>query len=219
MPSAERVFDRSTRQGQRQLRLTGDEFRERRLFLGLSQAFVAGAARMSRPRYVWIEAGRISSLTILEFNRIAGVLGLDTSVRLYPGGSGLRDKGQIGRIRRLLEHVRSPLSFRTEVPLPPSAGGIEQRAWDVVLFATAERTAVEVEMRLRDLQALDRRISLKRRDDPSEHFLLAIADTRNNRQILGDIGWSIAGLARLRTVDVLKALEAGRHPATGFVLI
>jgi hypothetical protein len=78
---------------------------------------------------------------------------------------------------------------------------------------------VELEMRLRDIQATERRLALKRRDDATEHFLLAIADTRSNRSILGEFEGAFGTLARLRKRDVLMALGAGRHPPTGLVLI
>ena len=111
------------------------------------------------------------------------------------------------------------MTFRTEVPLPSAEGRREQRAWDAVLVGGGERSAVELEMRLRDIQAAERRLELKRRDDPTEHFLLAIADTRSNRRILDEFGGAFRSLVRLRTRDVLTALAAGRHPPTGMVLV
>jgi len=74
-------------------------------------------------------------------------------------------------------------------------------------------------MRLRDSQAAERRIALKRRDDPADHFLLAIADTRTNRRVLAALGDRIADLSRVKTSTVLAALAAGTHPPSGYVLI
>jgi hypothetical protein len=81
------------------------------------------------------------------------------------------------------------------------------------------RTAIELEMRLRDIQAVRRRIDLKRRDDPTEHFLLLVADTRTNRRILSEFDRLFADLPRLRPTAVKAALQAGRHPGTGIVLV
>lgn len=75
-----------------------------------------------------------------------------------------------------------------------------------------------MEMRLRDIQALERRLALKRRDDPVESFLLVIADTRGNRRVLRDLDDRIGGLTRLKPSQVIEALEGGRLPPTGFVL-
>jgi hypothetical protein len=140
-------------------------------------------------------------------------------VRLYPGGAPVRDGAHAERLRSLLGHAAPPLTFRTEVPLPSVDDRREQRAWDAVLFGHGERSAVELEMRLRDIQATERRLALKRRDDPTEHLLLAIADSRSNRRVLDEFGGAIGGLSRLRRADVIKALAAGQHPPTGLVLI
>ena len=219
MTSATRAFVRGTYRGERDLLEIGSEFRERRLSLGTSRDDIARASRLARSRYCRIEAGKIGTLTVLELNQIASVLGLDASVRLYPGGVPVRDRAHAGRLQALLRHAAAPLTFRTEVPLPSAEGRREQRAWDAVLVGGGERSAVELEMRLRDIQAAERRLELKRRDDPTEHFLLAIADTRSNRRILDEFGGAFRSLVRLRTRDVLTALAAGRHPPTGMVLV
>ena len=219
MTAGERAFDRGTRLGGRALASVADEFRETRLGLGVSQEHVARAARVSRPRYSRIERGRAPTLTLVEAARIGSVLGLDLWVRLYPGPEALRDAASSRRLRSLLAHVRPPLSWRTEVPLPPSPDRLEQRAWDAVVSGRRRRTAIELEMRLHDGQAVERRVALKRRDDPTEAFLLVIAGTRTNRRVLRDHPELFPDLPRLRLADVLAALEAGQHPPTGLVLV
>lgn len=81
------------------------------------------------------------------------------------------------------------------------------------------RTAVELEMRLRDGQAAERRINLKRRDDPTDRFLLLVADTRTNRRVLAEHPDLFLELERVRLPVVIRALEAGEHPPTGLVMI
>lgn len=88
-----------------------------------------------------------------------------------------------------------------------------------MLFGLGMRTAIELEMRLRDVQALRRRIDLKRRDDPTERFILVIADTRANRRVLAEFGSLFEDLPRLRPSDVRAALSRGEHPPTGLLLI
>jgi transcriptional regulator with XRE-family HTH domain len=219
MGAAIRTLERANRQGAWFLRMLGSEFREARIGLGLSQAVVAAGCRMPRVRYCQIEAATIQSLSIIELARIAAVLGLDPSIRLYPGGAPLRDGAHAERLRRLLRIVRPPLSAGTEIALPSSPERRELRAWDAILFGSGERTGIELEMRLRDSQAVERRIALKRRDDPTEHFLLAIADTRTNRHVLASLDNKFAGLGRVQTSRVFAALERGMHPETGYVLI
>src|SRR2546426_6416618 len=89
--SAERAFDRGTRMGQRFLRDLGEEFVQARMNLGVSQAHVASACHVSRPRLSKIERGKSTSLQVMELTRIATVLGLDPAIRVYPGGSPVRD--------------------------------------------------------------------------------------------------------------------------------
>lgn len=219
MVAREKQVDRGARVGVRQLQDVGAELRERRFSLGESQAFVSQAARVSRPRYSRIEAGIAPTLSLIELNRIAAVLGLETSVRIFPGGAPVRDAGHAGKLERLLGAVRRPLAYRLEVPLPASLDRWERRAWDAMLFGVGERTAIELEMRLRDVQAMRRRHELKRRDDPTEHFLLLIADTRHNRRVIEEFGDLFSDLPRLRPGVVRAALEAGHHPPSGLLFI
>jgi transcriptional regulator with XRE-family HTH domain len=216
--AAVRAIERARRLGDRFLRDAGTTFRETRVALALSQAHVAGAAGISRTRYGRIEASRVTTLTILEFTSVAAVLGLDPAVRLYPGGTPVRDSGHASKIRGFVANTRAPLIQRTEVPLPVQGDRTELRAWDLVLVGGQERTTAEFEMRLADVQALLRRIGMKRRDDPSEHFVLVVADTRTNRRVLAEYGELFTDLPRLSTARVLAALRGGRHPGSGLVL-
>ena len=88
-----------------------------------------------------------------------------------------------------------------------------------MILGAGRRTGVELEMRLRDAQAAERRINLKRRDDPVDGFLLLIADTRTNRRVLREFPDLFGDLARLRQRTVIAALEAGEHPPTGLLLV
>lgn len=174
---------------------------------------------MSRQRYGRIEGGRCETLSIVELNQLAVVLGHSTAIRLYPAGPPVRDVAQAVRLTAFLSSARPPLRYRVEVPLPPVEGRTELRAWDAMLFGGGARTAIELETRLRDLQALLRRVALKRRDDATEGFLLLVADTRTNRRVLAEFSDLLADLRRLRPSTVRSALQAGRHPGTGVVLI
>lgn len=185
----------------------------------MSQDHVAAACRMSRVRYGQIERAVTSTVTVLELDRIAIVLGLSASIRLYPGGPAVRDAAQSSKLSRFLRSARPPLWFRVEVPLPIVGDRPERRAWDAMIYGGGARTAIELEMRLRDVQATRRRHELKRRDDSPDHFLLLLADTRHNRRLLPEFAELFAGLRRLRPTAVRAALEAGRHPGTGLVLL
>ncbi len=194
----------------------GRELRTQRLSLGLSQEAVATAARIERCRYSRLENARLD-LTVAELYRLGAALELDAFVRLYPGGSPLRDGAHARKLAEFLAHARRPLTCRTEVPLPAAQGRLERRAWDAVLAGGSERTAIELEMRLYDAQAQERRISLKRRDEQTDHFLLLVADTRTNRQVLREQPELFRDLPKLRPARVRAALAAGRHPGSGLL--
>jgi transcriptional regulator with XRE-family HTH domain len=219
MGASTRVLDRAAWLTTKALRDTGEEFRERRVALALSQAHVASACRMARDHYGRIEQGRAPNLAVGEIHRISAVLGLTPSLRLYQDGVPVRDVGHASRLARFLEWSGPPLRHRVEVPLPSVEGRLERRAWDAVLFEGPKRCAVELEMRLRDAQAVRRRIDLKRRDDPTETFLLLVADTRLNRRVLAEFEPLFADLPRLRPGLVRASLKAGRLPPTGLVLV
>jgi len=51
-----------------------------------------------------------------------------------------------------------------------------------------------------------------------DNFLLVVADTQHNRQVLKEYGGLLPDLPRLRTASVLALLEAGKHPPTGYIL-
>ena len=174
---------------------------------------------MSRQRYGRIESGHCATLSIAELNHLAAVLGLTTAVRLYPAGSPVRDVAQAARLTAFLGAVQPPLGYRVEVALPRVEGRSDLRAWDAMLIGGGSRTAIELETRLHDIQAVLRRIALKRRDDPTEGFLLLVADTRMNRRVVAEFADLMTGLPRRRPTAVRASLQAGRHPGTGLVLV
>jgi transcriptional regulator with XRE-family HTH domain len=219
MGSAERTYDRGSRQGQRLVRSIGEEFRTARVALGLSQRHVARAAHVSRSQYGRIEVGAVRHLSILTAARISAVLGLDLSARTYPSGRPIRDAAHAKRLGRLLDHVGPPLRSVTDVPLRRTTDYPDQRAWDAVLTGDGRRTAVELETRLHDIQALTRRIHLKQRDDTPDRLLVVVANTRANRRVVDEFGSLFADWPRLRTAAVLKDLRSGQHPATGLILL
>jgi len=219
MSTSERAFDRGSRRGERILQTVGDDLQGQRLASGLSQDQVAAAAHLSRSTFSRIETAKRPGTSVMEIAQVAAVLGLDAVVRLYPGGDPLRDTAQLGRIQTLVEDLGHPLRYRTEVPLPPTPGRLELRAWDAVIEGNAMRTTIEVEMRIRDAQALERRLGLKHATIRRIEFVLVVADTRTNRRVLADHPELFLDLPRLARAAILAALRRGMHPPTGVVLL
>ena len=219
MPTADRAFGRAERRAQRVISELAREIRDARLTAGTSQSAVAKAAHVSANTVSRIETGQLAQLSIAEALVVADAVGLDLSVRAYPGRRPTRDAAHAKKLHELLGHVGAPLKYRLEAPLPPREGVPEQRAWDALIGAPDGETGVELEMRLYDLQAQTRRILLKWRDSGAQRLLLLISDTQANRRSLRTFPAYFAVLPRLKTAALLATLQSGTRPETGYALI
>ena len=75
-------------------------------------------------------------------------------------------------------------TFRWQSEAPVVTVG-DMRAWDVLLSGPVV-IGVDAETRLHDIQAIQRRTALKRRDGAVDRVLLVVADTRHNRRVLDE---------------------------------
>ena len=194
----------------------GSEIRAAREGAGLSQTAVGRAAGLSHAEVSRIERGRSPWLNIVEASEVCAVVGLDLWLRAYAGGDPLRDAGHAGLLRRFLGSVGAPLRVRTEVPLPRVG---DQRAWDATISDSREAIGVEAETRLRDAQAFERRVALKRRDGQVERLVIVLADSRANRSALRSIRSAWRTDYPLDTDEILEALTLGRLPSAGGVVV
>jgi hypothetical protein len=170
---------------------------------------------LSRSAVARIEAGTRRSTTVEEFACLGATVGLDIRLRAYPAGDAIRDAGQARLLERLRARLNPSLAWRTEVPLP-IAGDL--RAWDAVIRGPAWRIGVEGETVLDDLQALERRLALKRRDGDVDHVVLLVADTQRNRRALASAPAAFADLP-LRTREILAAMRNARDPGGSGIVI
>lgn len=180
---------------------------------GLSHAEVGRRCGMSRTMVARAEAGTRPT-TIHEFACMGAAVGLDIRLRAYMAGDPIRDAGQQRLLERLRSRVSAILAWRTEVPLPIDG---DHRAWDAVIRGARWLAAVEAETVLDDIQAVERRVALKRRDGGVDHVILLVADTRRNRRALAAAPHAFAGFSRdARTV--LRALGAGLDPGCSAIV-
>jgi transcriptional regulator with XRE-family HTH domain len=219
MSASDRLRTRGARRARAILATLSEELRSARLEAGISQAEAGRRAGLSGDKVWKIEHQRLATLSFLDGCRLAAVLGLDLSARLYPNGVRVRDAGQAPRLLRLLANVGSPLRYRTDVALPAREDAPELRAWDALITGSGERSGIELESRLTDFQATTRRHSLKRRDDPVDHFLLVVADTKHNRRVMREFAQLLPDVPQQRTDAVLKRLRSGRHPPTVWMFL
>lgn len=197
----------------------GEEHRNARVAAGLSLRDSAAASGSSRSQLCRFERGEIDRASITDMGAWFAVLGLDLTIRAYPAGDPIRDRAQLALLERFRGRLHPSLRWRTEVPLPIEG---DLRAWDAeVSGAQPERwkARVEAETKIADGQALERRLSLKLRDDPGGHLILLVSDTRANRAALRSIGVGLRELLPLETRQILSALAAGRDPGGSGIVI
>ncbi|MFN2483637.1 MAG: hypothetical protein ABR509_01690 [Candidatus Limnocylindria bacterium] len=138
------------------------------------------------------------------------------SVRTFPAGPPLRDAAHVALLRRLRERVSPMWRWRAEVPV----GGFgDERAFDVVLERDGMRVAIEAETRLRDVQALARRLALKLRDGRVDRLIVVVSGTRTNRLGLRNAEPVMREGFPAGSRTVLAALSAGRDPGRNGILL
>jgi len=194
----------------------GGDIREARLSAGLSQATAARAAAMSHAQFGRIERGVLTALSIEQAFRAAAVVGLRIGCSTYPDGDAVRDSAQLRLLARFRRVLPAGVRWATEVPV---AGEGDRRAWDAVLTLDGGRAACEAETRLRDLQAMERRVALKQRDGNVDIVLLLVADTRTNRALLREHRAALRARFPLDTAEVLARIRRGRLSAASGIVV
>lgn len=92
MANRQRLLDNMNRRAARILNQFADDVREGRLLAGLTQAELAKTLGISTSQVSRAERARSPNLSLATATRMAGLVGLDLSVRCYPSaGRGLRD--------------------------------------------------------------------------------------------------------------------------------
>ena len=208
-PDARRVA-RADRLTDRDIRELGLTCRDARVGAGTSQERAAAAVGMSRSQLVRLEAGANRDASLRQLQRLAAANGMRLVVRAYPDGDPIRDVAHARLLERFRARLHPSVRWRTEVPLHGSTG---IRAWDGLAERPPRRAAVEAETRIRDSQALERRLALKLRDDRTiDCLILLIAETVANRAALAVAREHLRAFLPLDTREVLAAISAGRLP-------
>lgn len=195
----------------------GAEVREARLAGGLSQRQAGVAVGMSGSQFGRIERAEIPGLTVEQASRAAAAVGLKLVARGYPDGDPVRDAGQLRLLDRFRARLPSTCRWQVEVPLPIPG---DRRAWDAVATVASTRIGVEAETRLRDIQAIVRRLELKRRDGDVDDVVLLIADTAANRRALAEHRSALRSSLPLDGYAILRTLRTGKPPGgSGIVVV
>ena len=216
MAVRERRIDRGRRTASRALDGIGDELREARVGAGLSQRAVGDVVGVSHTEISRIERGLALRVPYQTLVLVGAALGLDVPHRAYPNGDRIRDRAQIALLARLRSMLPATVSWRTEVPIRQPG---DRRAWDAVAWEPNWRVPVDAETRLRDIQALSRNKTLKRRDDESDLMILLVADTRHNREVLRLARADLVADFPVSAREAIRELSAGRPPSGSAIVL
>jgi hypothetical protein len=219
MGTRERPADRGRRRSGEAFRRLGQEHRDARVAAGLSLRDAAAASGAAYTQLWRFERGELDRVSITDVGAWCAVVGLDLAIRAYPAGDPIRDRAQLALLERLRNRLHPSLRWRTEVPLPIER---DLRAWDAEISGRQPerwRARVEAETRINDGQALERRLTLKLRDDPGGHLILLVSDTRANRAAIRSIREGLTELLPLNTRELLAAFSSGRDPGASGIAI
>jgi transcriptional regulator with XRE-family HTH domain len=196
--------------------MAGTEIRVARRGAGLSLRAAAAAAGISHSSFGRTERGLVHNVSIDRLCRAATVVGLQLSVRFYPSGDPVRDSAHSQLLAAFRSRLPTATPWTTEVPLPIPG---DLRALDAQ--ANLDRVVgIEAETHLTDLQALERRLALKKRDAQLDRLVLLVADTKHNRDVLGIHRNALRPSFPLDTRGMLVHLARGiAPPADGIVLL
>ena len=213
----ERRADRGDRRGRRLLIELGDELRDARLRTGLSQERIAGAAGWTQHRLSEAERGRLVRATVLDVARLASVVGLDLVVRCYPSDRGaVRDVAQVAVLSALRTRIGSAWEWRYEVPVgePP-----DQRSFDAVMTCRELTIGVEIETRLRDIQATLRQLHRKQQDADVLRMVLVVPETTRNREAIASARDVLSSAFPVPSRSAVAALARGHDPGGNALLV
>jgi transcriptional regulator with XRE-family HTH domain len=214
MAAIERAVAQGKLRAQRLRIDTGREIHVARVTRGLSQAAVAAAAGISQAHLSLIERGIYPGVRMETLACLCAVVGLELSIKAYPGGQPLRDRAHVELLERFHRAVGAAWTWAAEVPLPIPG---DKRAWDRFLRGVGITIGIEGETRPTDLQELGRRLALKKRDGGVDRLILVLADTEWCRRLVRlndlDAAFPISGKV------ALKALAEGRDPGGDAIVL
>jgi transcriptional regulator with XRE-family HTH domain len=217
MGTVARREDRGRQAADRSARVVGAEVRNARQNAGISIRDAARAVGIGASTLGRIERAELPNVSIRQLALACAAVGLELAVRPYPDGDPIADAAHAALLERVRACLPKGTPWRTEVPLPMAG---DRRAWDAMALVKRAPVVFEAETHLRDMQALARKLELKRRDGGASLVVLVVADTRHNRAVLATHREALRAAFPLDTRAVLAALRSGRAPsASGIVMI
>ena len=203
------------RRMRRQLAELLDEIHERRLMSGATQAGLGEAVGISRSLVGTLERDELEDPGLIQLARLAAAVGLDLSLRAFPGSSPLRDAAQVQLLNRLRAECHPTLTWTLEATVAPG----DPRAFDALIGQRPHAAAVEGISRLRDVQRQTRQIQAKLEASGLAAGILLIASTKGNREALREAGRRLTDAFPLDSRRVLAMLRRGEIPQVGGIVV
>jgi transcriptional regulator with XRE-family HTH domain len=198
-------------------RLIG-ELRVARQNAGVSQRALAAELGWTQSEVNRLEQFRFMTVPIPRLCEIGAVLGLDLGAGWHPVGDAVRDKGHQAARRRFALNIASPPYVLTHEAPFPNLGDL--RSWDMLLRLDDQRVGVELETRMRDVQACVRRIRARQRSGGVDVIILVLADTAHNRRMIDELREALGPSFATSPSAITAALKAGKPvPGSGVVLV
>ena len=214
--SIERLMDRANQRADAAIRGAGREIRIARRDRNLSLDRAGAAAGISAAATSRIERGLTPEVSVLRLTQLAEVVGLELSLRLFAGGSPIRDDVHASLLGRCRDGMHPSLRWSIEVPLPNPG---DDRAWDAMVSGPGWRYGVEAETAPRDVQALSRRLALKLRDGGVDGVLLVLPRTRRVREFLAASRGMLDAAFPITGTSALARLKDGLDPGGSSIIL
>ena len=186
-----------------------NELRIKRDFLGISQSAMAKEVGCSQPHLWRIEANEVQ-VSLVRLSEMASVLGLELSVGLHEIGDPIRDKGHQALGKRF-DAIPSLAWRNLAEVLLPNVG--DRRSWDRVLTLLADPrqvVGVDLETRIRDIQALVRRTRDRERDGGVDEILIVLSGSATNRSLVADLRSALGSRYSTAPRGILADLRTAR---------
>ena len=216
MARAGRRRDRAIELADRDLAQTGVQIRIARRGSGLSLRAAATAVGIDHGTLSLIERHLAPNVTVRQLGLACSAVGLDLRLRTYLAGDAPRDAAQLRLLNRFRVRLPNGSPWATEVPLPIPG---DLRALDGWTRLEKRTIGVEAETRLDDLQALERRALLKKRDAALDVLILLVGDTGWNREVLSAHREAMRASFPLDTRAILAAISHGHGPAADGIVV
>ena len=208
--------------GDRELRRTarrfGEEFREVRLRIGVSQSAVARAIGIDRSVICRMERGD-PGVGVAIRARACACLGADFRLQLYQERAPMiYDAAHARIVDRVLAERHRRWRATVEAPIP----GLGRRSVDIRLDSRGDIVLAEVESHARRLEEIIRKLHEKQHALATDvgsrhrvHVLLVLPPTRHHQALVRAFGQTLASAFPIRSGVIREALASADLPWPG----